>query len=178
MDYYKDATLVPGAGRWGKFPQPKTQTPWRPRRPRGTYTWDFRKQTWGMCPQGSWYTCQGSTASVHPSSTSGLGGPSHNMDPSPSMRGQGASSSRHTPVLSVIWVWLVVFHPHVILPSSGGRFFWSLGIGPQEHILGNVGGCLCTQQHHGPSCPLKPSDSWDLDPGYRHFHLPPQKYFY
>ena len=33
---------------------------------------------------------------VHPSSASDLGGPSHTMDPSPAVSGQGASGSRHT----------------------------------------------------------------------------------
>lgn len=33
---------------------------------------------------------------VHPSSTSGLSGPSYTMDPSPAVSGQGASDSRHT----------------------------------------------------------------------------------
>lgn len=51
------------------------------------------------------------------------------------------------------------------------------GIQPQEQVLGTVGGCLCTQQHHGPSCPLQPSDSQDLHPGNHHLH-PSPKYFY
>ena len=42
------------------------------------------------------YTCLGPSASVHPSSTAGLGGPSHTMDPSPAVSGQGASGSNHT----------------------------------------------------------------------------------
>ena len=41
---------------------------------------------------------------------------------------------------AIIWVRLVVFHPHIILLGGGSPFFWGLGIGSREHVLGNVGG--------------------------------------
>ena len=49
---------------------------------------------------------------------------------------------RADPILphAIIWVRLVVFHPHIILLGGGSPFFWGFGIGSREHVLGNVGG--------------------------------------
>ena len=125
----------------------------------------------GTCPHGSWYTCPGPSAPVHPSSTAGLGGPSHTMDPSPAVSGQAVLDSHHTPCHHLGMA--LVFHPHIILLGGSSPFFWGLGIGSREHVLGNVGGCPCTHWHHVSGCLLQPLDSQDPCPGRRHLHLLP-----
>lgn len=49
----------PPAGRRDKPRPRRTWTAWRPRSWRSAYTWHPKKQVWGTCPHGSWYTYLG-----------------------------------------------------------------------------------------------------------------------
>ena len=51
------------------------------------------QKTYGKGRKGKWDMV---LSPVHPSSTAGLGGPSHTMDPSPAVSGQAVSDSHHT----------------------------------------------------------------------------------
>lgn len=70
----------------------------------------------------------------------------------------GDPSSPH----AIIRVGLVVFHPHIILLGSGGPFFGGLGVGPGEHVLSHMEGCMQHrkgQVRSNPALPAAPAMS-------------------
>ena len=143
---------MPGLVGGGNSPPPKTWTTWRPRR--AAYTQDSKKQAWGTCAHSSWCTRPGPSDLVQPQVWVVPDTPWISLL---LWTDDGHTPCHHQPGL-------IIFHLHIILLGCGCPFFWGLGIGPWEHVLYNVGGCLCSQWHHISACPLQPSVSQDQPP--------------